>query len=159
MNQLDLRGLLAALAAGEVYFVVVGGVAVSAHGYVRATEDLDLVPDPAPENVARLVAALSQLDATLPLAAGRRFDPARDAQAVRRGANITMDTSRGAIDIIQRVRGLPPYAALRADAVRAELLGVPVLICSLEHLRAMKEAIGRPRDHADLDELPSSDEA
>jgi len=34
-------------------FVVIGGVAVAAHGYVRGTADLDLVPDPDPENLKR----------------------------------------------------------------------------------------------------------
>lgn len=45
--------LLALLGAG-VRFVVIGGVAVGVHGFVRATEDRDIVPDPDPENLNRL---------------------------------------------------------------------------------------------------------
>lgn len=33
---------------------MIGGVAVAAHGYVRGTADLDLVPDPDPENLERI---------------------------------------------------------------------------------------------------------
>jgi hypothetical protein len=46
--------LLLALTDADVEFVVIGGVAVGVHGFVRATRDLDVVPDPAPENLVRL---------------------------------------------------------------------------------------------------------
>jgi hypothetical protein len=45
LSDFDLRALLEALHERSVDFVVIGGVAVGAHGYVRGTEDLDLVPD------------------------------------------------------------------------------------------------------------------
>jgi predicted nucleotidyltransferase len=51
--------LLARLADAGVDFVVVGGVAVAVHGYVRVTEDVDLVIDPSPENVRRLLGCLA----------------------------------------------------------------------------------------------------
>ena len=75
MSSLDLRALLAALHAAEARFVLIGGVAVAAHGYVRATEDLDIVPDPSAENLRRLGNALVRMGATLPLADGRDFVP------------------------------------------------------------------------------------
>ena len=46
--------LLGALEQASVHFVVIGGFAVSAHGHLRATKDLDIVPDPDPENLERL---------------------------------------------------------------------------------------------------------
>ena len=48
MTEFDLRALVEALHERAVEFIVIGGVAVGAHGYVRGTEDLDLVPDPHP---------------------------------------------------------------------------------------------------------------
>jgi hypothetical protein len=54
LSALDLRSLLELLHQREIRFVVIGGVAVAAHGYVRGTADLDLVPDPDPENLERL---------------------------------------------------------------------------------------------------------
>jgi hypothetical protein len=50
----DLAGLIAALNDGGVRFVVIGGIAVSAHGHIRATEDLDIVPAPDRDNLERL---------------------------------------------------------------------------------------------------------
>jgi len=66
MRQFDLHALLEALNEAGVRFVVIGGVAVGAHGYVRGTEDLDLVPDPDPDNLGRLTEALRKLESTLP---------------------------------------------------------------------------------------------
>ena len=44
----DLRSLLETLQQHDVSFVVIGGVAVGAHGFIRGAEDLDVVPDPIP---------------------------------------------------------------------------------------------------------------
>jgi hypothetical protein len=41
--------------------------------------------------------------------------------------------------------------------VAADLLGVPVRVCSLAHLRRMKEARGNSQDLADLDRLPEGE--
>jgi len=68
----DLAALLAALHAAGVRHVVIGGVAVAAHGFVRATADVDLVPAPDPDNLLALGNALMLLEARLPLAGARR---------------------------------------------------------------------------------------
>jgi len=52
--------LLLALTGAEVEFVVIGGVAVGVHGFIRATKDLDIVPDPSPANLERLARMLKQ---------------------------------------------------------------------------------------------------
>jgi hypothetical protein len=157
LTEFDLRSLLQKLHEQDIDFVVIGGVAVGAHGYIRATADLDLVPDPNPENLNRLIEALDSLEATLPTVDGRPFDPASDAATVRRGGNVTADTKFGGLDIVQIALGVPGYAELDRDAVDSELMGVPVRICSLTRLRAMKEAQGRAQDKADLENLPTGD--
>ncbi len=116
--------------------------------------DLDIVPDPDPENLHRLVGLLDALGATLPTADDRPFDPSQDARLVLRGGSVTADTSYGGLDVVQLARGVPPYSQLAADAVETDLLGVPVRICSLGRLREMKEAQGRTQDRADLENLP-----
>jgi predicted nucleotidyltransferase len=45
------------------------------------------------------------------------------------------------------------YAEFDADAVEGNVEGVPVRVCGLEHLRAMKRAAGRPQDLEDLRRL------
>lgn len=153
---LDLVHLVRSLDRDGVRYVLIGGVAVGVHGYVRMTMDLDLVPDPDRANLERLVAFLSHLRGTLPGSAGCAFDPARDAGRLRRGGNLTLDTPHGGIDVVQRLPGVPPYAELAAAADAVDLDGLPVLVCSLAHLRAMKVAADRPQDRADLAALPAA---
>lgn len=152
----DLLHLLRALERADVRFVAVGGVAVGVHGYVRMTLDVDVVPDPDRANLERLISLLSRLEATLPSAAGRRLDPALDARVLRRGGNLTLDTPRGGLDIVQRLPGVPPYAELARDAVTVCLEDLSVRVCSLAHLRVMKERAGRAQDLADLAALPDA---
>lgn len=154
MREFDLRSLLEALNTAGVTFIVIGGVAVGAHGYVRGTEDLDLVPDPDPENLSRLTEALTDLESTLPTVAERPFEAAQDAGVIRRGGNVTAMTRFGGLDIVQRARGVPSYSQLIDDAVESELLGIPIQVCSLTRLREMKAAQDRPQDRADLANLP-----
>lgn len=154
MSEFDLRALLAALHEREVRFVVIGGVAVGAHGYVRATEDLALVPDPDPANLKLLTAALGALDSTLPTVEGRPFDPDQDGAVILRGGNVSADTRFGGLDVVQRLRGVPVYSELAGDAVESDLLSIPVRVCSLGRLREMKQALSRAQDRADLENLP-----
>ncbi|HEX5761973.1 MAG TPA: hypothetical protein VFY04_02520 [Solirubrobacterales bacterium] len=154
MTAFDLRSLLQALHARDVDFVVIGGVAVGAHGYIRATMDLDVVPDPDPGNLKRLVQLLDSFQAKLPTVGGRLFEAGRDGPVILRGGNVTADTSYGGLDIVQLARGVPPYSQLMSDAVESDLYGIPVRICSLRRLREMKEAQGRAQDRADLENLP-----
>lgn len=154
MSVLDLRALIRGLNEHYVRFVVIGGVAVGAHGYVRATEDLDLVPEPSAQNADRLARALSQLDARLTLAGGRPFRAAGDVIALKRRRNLTVETSVGAVDIVQHAPGVPSFAALDDHAVESDLLGETVRICSLAHLRQMKMARDNAQDRADLEHLP-----
>jgi hypothetical protein len=154
VSEFDLRALLAALHEQGVNFVVIGGVAVGAHGFIRGTEDLDLVPEPDPRNLDRLTRALAALESTLPTVGGRPFDPTGDAGVVKRGGNVTAMTKFGGLDVVQRAQGVPSYSQLAEDAVESELLGIPVRVCSLTRLREMKMAQGRTQDQLDLENLP-----
>jgi hypothetical protein len=55
--------LIAALVDGGVEYVLIGGLAVGAHGFPRATKDLDIVPAPDETNLRRLAGVLRELDA------------------------------------------------------------------------------------------------
>ena len=70
----DFLALLRALADGGVEFALIGGLALNYHGVGRATEDVDIVPAPSRENIARLRSALDELEAHVP-GADPRFDP------------------------------------------------------------------------------------
>lgn len=58
----DIVRLALSLNASSARYAVIGGIAMAFHGYPRATRDIDLLVDPAPENVARLRQALSGLE-------------------------------------------------------------------------------------------------
>lgn len=156
LREFDLRSLLDALHEAGVDFVVIGGVAVGAHGFIRGTEDLDIVPNPNADNLERLSDALDRLDSTLPTVGERPFDPASDFGIIRRGGNVTAMTKFGGLDVVQRAQGVPSYSQLAADASESELLGIPVRVCSLAQLREMKRAQNRTQDQLDLENLPES---
>ena len=154
----DLAGLIAALRDGGVRFVAIGGIAVAAHAVVRATEDLDVVPDPATQNIDALANTLAALDARLVRNPERGVD-AEVRSALHRGRNVTVSTRLGDLDIVQRLPGVPSYTRLDADALDATILGTPLRVCSREHLIAMKQARGSALDRSDLERLLQTDES
>jgi hypothetical protein len=60
------------------------------------------------------------------------------------------------LDVVQGLEGVPTYEELRARATDADVLGVSVAVCSVADLRAMKQAAGRTRDLADLEDLDAA---
>ena len=152
--------LLITLTDAHVEYVVIGGVAVGVHGFVRATKDLDIVPDPTPENLTRLARLLLEIEAQH-VGVGDfspeefPYDPT-DPSQLAEGANFRLNTSHGPLDILQWVSGIDADLAYRELAPRAmsvKFRGVEIRVCSLEHLRAMKQAAGRPQDLEDLNRL------
>ncbi len=160
---LDPIPLLGALQRAGVRHIVVGGFAVNAHGYLRTSADLDIVPDPEWTNLERLAALLLELEAR-PADGGdfaRNEMPAdpTDPRDLARGGNFRLTTRVGALDVMQWLAGVDAedvYDELAAEAVSGEVAGVPVEVCGLRHLRAMKAAAGRPRDLDDLANLPEA---
>ncbi len=152
--------LLLALSGAQVRFVVIGGVAVGVHGFVRATKDLDIVPDPTPDNLARLARLLKEIEARQ-IGADEfvpeefPYDPTDPAQLAE-GANFRLDTSHGALDIMQWVPGIDTdsaYPELDQQAVEVAFRGAMIRVCGIEHLRTMKRTAARERDLMDLREL------
>lgn len=154
VSPLDASGLLAALSDAGIDFVVIGGFAVSAHGYPRATH-LDIVPAPDPENLKHLAAVLKTLNATLlgmeELSAEEIVQP--DAEGLAMGGNFVLATSSGRPDVMQLVAPDLDFGELADASVEDEVFGHQVRFCSYEHLVVMKEAAGRPEDLLDLERL------
>jgi len=148
--------LLAHLAQADVRFIVVGGLALGAWGVVRGTKDCDVVPDPSPENLDRLASAVVELGGHVQLADSLAGSEPSIAALLNRGERALISTRLGDLDVVQALEGVPPYAELQPDAITVEIAGASVAICSLEHLRAMKRAAGRPRDLVDLDDLAAA---
>lgn len=158
--ELDPGELFRKLHDAGVDYIVVGGFAVIAHGVQRATGDLDICPDPDPSNLSRLASLLAELEATHADAEDFEqdelaYDPTDPAQLAE-GGNFRLETTLGSLDVLQWISGIPgdfAYPELSADAITAEVRGVPVTVCSRSKLLVMKRAAGRPLDLADLDQL------
>jgi hypothetical protein len=151
--------LLRVLSEDGVSFVLIGGFAVTLHGYVRATKDIDIIPDPGAENMGRLWDALSAVKAR-PAEFGD-FDPkempvpfTREGVVKGRG-NWICYTTLGRLDIMSYVEtadGELLYAELRENAERVDLeeIGRPIWVASVDDLIAMKEHANRDIDRIDL---------
>jgi hypothetical protein len=126
-------------------FVVVGGFAVIANRFVRATEDIDfLVPDD-PANDLRVLAALGSLE-------GRRLrdeEPLAEEHLLGR-THLRATTEAGIIDILRG--GLPPldFETVRTGAIPADYGGVRIWVAGLRSIVGFKRLADRPRDRNDL---------
>lgn len=147
----DPERILAVLARHGVDFVLVGALAARLHGFPRLTADTDVTPDATPENVARLSAALRELDArvyTEAIPEGLPFDCS--PPTLLRAHLWNLVSSAGRIDVIFEPAGCNGYADLRSGAERFEVHGAPLLVASLRDLVRMKEAADRPQDRQDV---------
>lgn len=97
--------LLAVLGRHRVEFVLIGGFALAFHAVVRATNGIDIVPEPSVENLTRLWEALAELEAQpgdlgdirpeeLPL-------PWTRGSLIESGSNRILGTRLGRIDVMQ----------------------------------------------------------
>jgi predicted nucleotidyltransferase len=154
---LRLRLLLERLREAEVDFVLVGGLAVNAWGYLRATRDIDLVPDPSPENLARLDGLLVEMGGKVEVGE-RLLESSAIRTFLRTGDRTLVQTDLGRIDVLQGLPQVPAFAKLDERASEVDIDGLVVKVCSLDDLLAMKRASARPRDRDDLEALEAGRE-
>jgi predicted nucleotidyltransferase len=144
--------LLRVLLDEAVEFILVGGVAGVLHGAARATYDVDVVYRRSPDNLDRLVRALTPYQPYLRGAPpGLPFS--FDVETFRHGLNFTLTTSLGAIDLLGEVTGGGRYEALLAHSQPIPLVGTTCQCVTLDGLIRLKRAAGRPKDLEAIAEL------
>jgi hypothetical protein len=153
----DVPAILRTLIDHRVKFVVIGGVAVAHHGYVRTTKDLDIVPEPSEANLRRLWAALQELDAA-PLALQdlrpEELPEPFTIEGLLKLGNWDLSTKHGRLDLFQYVQGklesAEDHATLagRSEETRFDF-GV-VRFVSYGDLLDMKTLAGRDQDLVDI---------
>jgi predicted nucleotidyltransferase len=153
----DAQEILRVLVGHQVEFLVVGAVAVQAHGYVRSTLDLDIVARPTTLNLSRLAEALSDLEAE-PRNAGARMR-LTDPHWLKRAPVVALATRAGWFDLLNEEMTGRTYDDLQADALTIELGGLDIVVVGLRDLIRMKKTAGRPQDLADIEALTRPSES
>ena len=149
---IDFEALLGALTREEVEFIIVGGVAATAHGAARLTQDLDVVYARADENLARMERALTPHHPYL-RGAPEGLPFVWDVATIRRGLNFTLTTDLGDVDFLGEITGGGLYEDLVGDAVTIEIFESQCLVLGLRKLIEVKRAEGRPKDFEAVAEL------
>jgi hypothetical protein len=147
----DPQRVLEALARHGVDYVTIGGLAVQAYGHVRTTKDVDIVVAPNEANLGRLATALQELKARLRGVDAHLLgiDPT-DAATLAEGANFTLATTAGPLDVwtdTDELRGAPAWPELRerAQVVRLPNVALDVVIAGRDDLIALKRAAAPAR--------------
>jgi len=142
----DYRDMLHALSDEKVKFILVGAYALAAHGYPRATMDIDIWVMPSPENADAVLRALRRFGA--PLHNLTKEDLQKD------GTVFQIGVAPRRIDIITVATGLKFEETYR-NSISLNIEGVEVHIPSIEDLIRNKRATGRTKDLADAESLES----
>jgi predicted nucleotidyltransferase len=149
---IDASPILQQLAAHQVEFVVIGGLAMRIHGSAHITDDLDICYRRTPGNLQAVAAAFAPLHPYLrgaPAGLPFRFD----ARTIQAGLNFTLTTDHGAVDLLGEVSGVGDYDQALSRSVEADMFGLKVRVLSLDGLIAAKKAAGRNKDQLHLLEL------
>jgi hypothetical protein len=159
MNKGSVKAIISALNDHQVQYLIVGGLAVVAHGYLRFTADVDLVLAVDPQNLTRAVAALKLLGyrPRVPVPIEQFMDPAiRRQWAADKNmmvfSLVSPQHQRTEIDLFLE----PPFdfAGALARSVRYEVEpGIAGVFCGIDDLIDLKSKAGRPIDVQDVEHL------
>ena len=145
----DYLAILKTLRSHGVDLVVVGGVCAVLHGAPLATFDLDVVHSREPHNLARLMAALEELDVHYRIP-GRRDKKPGPSHLASAGHQLLM-TLFGPLDLLGTIGQGHDYGQLLHETVELEIGGgLKVRVLSLERLVKTKEETGQEKDKAVL---------
>jgi hypothetical protein len=142
----DYRDMLLALSDEKVRFILVGAYALAAHGYPRATMDIDIWVMPSADNAKAVLRALRNFGA--PLHNITKEDLQKD------GTIFQIGVAPRRIDIITAASGLQ-FENTYQNSILVNIEGIDVRIPSIDDLIINKKATGRTKDLADAEALES----
>ena len=119
---------------------------------------MDIVVAPNPENFKRLAEVAVEAHGRVQTGESFLSTPFSIVAQLASGERVAIETELGLLNVVQGLDGVPSYDELRSSAVETEILDVKVSICSIDDLRRMKRAAGRPRDSVDLEDLDAADQ-
>ena len=159
MRLASFEAMIGALHGAEVRYLIAGGLAVGAHGYLRSTREVDLVVRLVAENVERLFAALQDLGyrAMASLTPGQFGDAAwRERWMKENSVPVLAFRSDRHPETPVKVFAAEPFPfedEYRRSLVKPLHGAIPVRFVCIETLIRMKEASGRLADRADAEQL------
>ncbi len=140
---LKIENLLRLLNESEVRYLIIGAMAFAAHGWVRATADLDLFVAADEANLDKLRTALQRFGYDLSDAETEDFQRYK----------ILLRQYELPLDIHPFVTGIASFEECWERRVAADIGGVDAFFASLDDLILMKKAANRPKDQEDLRQL------
>jgi hypothetical protein len=140
----DYKEMLQCLADEHADFLLVGAYALAAHGYPRATMDIDIWVLPSPDNAEAVLRAIENFGA--PLHGLTAADLQKDDTVFQIGV------APRRIDIITGASGLR-FEDTRANSTEITVEGLSVRVPSIDDLIKNKKASGRTKDLADAEAL------
>jgi len=155
-NISDDDPIFSVLRRNGVPFVVIDGHAVYRHGYLRTTEDYDLVWLRSPQSAASLLDALTELQAVW---IGKEVDPSTGiertypvtAAFIHAEHLMMLWTPHGPLDLFDYIPDIPNEDV--QELFETAVIGDGIRFSSLAWLKRMKLAAGRTKDLADIEEL------
>ena len=155
---MKIAEFLQSLCDNQIQYVLVGGLAVQLHGFLRATFDIDLVLAMNDENLVRFIDVAKSYGLTpgIPVP----IDSLRNAEQIdqwhREKGMLAFSlrepqTGGGVVDVL--VRPEVTFEKLFANAAEGSLFGRRVPIASIEDLLAMARITDRPKDRLDIEAL------
>ena len=159
MEVRSIESIVRALNDARVDYLVVGGLAVNLHGFVRLTRDVDLVIRLTPENAAKGLRALLNIGYQMQIPEKpEAFADAVTRERWRQEKNMIVlklwsDAHRRTpVDIF--VYEPFSFEVELSRATRVEFApGLLVPVVALNTLLEMKRVAGRPQDLTDIKEL------
>lgn len=147
MTQLppDFKEFLQLMNSKDVEYLLVDGYAVGYHGYPRTTGDMDVWIAIHPRNAEKVVEVLREFGFGLPELSPELF--------LSEGRIVRMGVPPLRIKIFTTISGVN-FDECYAERVVDVIDGVEVNLINLKHLKVNKQASGRPKDIADLQNLP-----
>ena len=136
----DYADMARALLDAGAEFMLVGGFAVSVHGYPRTTFNIDFWVRPTPANAPRVLAALRAFGAPLRDVTVSDFD--------HPDMVVQIGVAPRRIDILTRIDGVT-WDEAAPQMVRETINGLSVPVVGLDALIANKRSTGRAKDAAD----------
>lgn len=157
-----IEQVISALQAAGVRYLVVGGVAVMLHGYLRTRADLDLVIQLQPDNASKAVDALSALGLRprAPVALADFADPTARREWVEQKRLTVLSLwspAHPGLEVHLFVSEPLDFSSAYSRAVQVPLDQVTATVIGRDDLIALKLAVGRPRDLEDVEALRALD--